>query len=44
MNGAAPDELSHTAVQQALERHLVENPQDRGALQVVPAFLAGGGE
>jgi hypothetical protein len=31
---------SEAAVRQALERHLRENPQDRGALQVVPAFRA----
>ena len=42
MDGAAPDELSHAAVAQALERHLQENPQDRGQLQVVAAFQAGG--
>jgi Family of unknown function (DUF6603) len=38
MNGVAPTELSHAAVAQALERHLREHPQDRGQLQVVPAF------
>jgi hypothetical protein len=31
---------SEAAVRQALERHLRENPEDRGALQVVPAFRA----
>ena len=44
MDGAAPDELSHAAVAQALERHLRENPQDRGQLQVVAAFRTGAGE
>ena len=44
MAGAAPDELSHAAVAQALERHLQENPQDRGALQVVAAFRRGVGD
>jgi hypothetical protein len=39
-DGAAP-ELSHAALAQALERHLKENPQDRGQLQVVAAFQAG---
>jgi hypothetical protein len=37
---AGMDGRSETAVRQALERHLRENPQDRGALQVVPAFRA----
>ena len=40
MDGAAPDELSHAAVTQALARHLEENPGDRGQLQVVAAFKA----
>ena len=44
MGGAAPVELSHAAVAQALERHLQENPQDRGQLQVVAAFRTGAGE
>ena len=30
MGGAAPAELSHAAVAQALERHLKQNPQERG--------------
>jgi hypothetical protein len=34
------DGRSEAAVRQALERHLRENPEDRGALQVVPAFRA----
>jgi hypothetical protein len=41
MAGAAPDELSHAAVAQALERHLKQSPSDRGQLQVVAAFKAG---
>jgi len=43
MNGDAPDELSHAAVAQALERHLKEHPADRGQLQVVAAFRSGVG-
>lgn len=35
---AGMDGRSEVAVRQALERHLRENPQNRGALQVVPAF------
>jgi hypothetical protein len=38
MNGAAPTDLSHAAVAQALARHLAENPELRGKLQVVPTF------
>ena len=38
MDGLEPS--SHAAVQQALERHLRENPRDRGTLQVVPEFQA----
>jgi hypothetical protein len=34
------DGQSQAAVQQALERHLAENPDDLGRLQVVPAFRA----
>ena len=41
MEGAVPGELSHAAVTQALERHLAENPDQRGTLQVVAAFKAG---
>jgi hypothetical protein len=44
MDGAAPGELSHAAVAQALDRHLHESPQDRGQLQVVAAFRTGVGE
>jgi hypothetical protein len=36
------EETSHAAVRQALERHLKDNPQAQGTLQVVPAFRAGG--
>jgi hypothetical protein len=35
-----PEGQSQAAVQQALERHLQENPDARGRLQVVPAFRA----
>jgi hypothetical protein len=41
MDGAAPAELSHAAVAQALARHLKEHPDQRGQLQVVPAFRTG---
>jgi hypothetical protein len=41
MDGAPAAGLSHAAVTQALERHLEENPGDRGQLQVVAAFRAG---
>jgi hypothetical protein len=41
VDGAAPSGLSHAAVTQALERHLAENPEQRGSLQVVAAFKSG---
>jgi hypothetical protein len=40
VDGAAPAGTSFTAVAQALERHLQENPGARGRFQVVPAFAA----
>ena len=38
--GRRYDQPRGVRLRQALERHLRENPQDRGALQVVPAFRA----